>query len=386
MPPSHPQPLLEIRDLRVGFTVDEGYLRAVDGVSLDLAEGETLGLVGESGCGKSVTALSLLRLIPQPPGRIESGSVLFRGRDLLRLPVEELRAVRGRDISLIFQEPQQAFSPLHRIGDQLVETLQFHQPISRPDALRLAREWLERVGIGDPEERLYAYPHQLSGGMLQRIMIVMALFLHPALIIADEPTTALDVTIQAQIFSLMKALKEDRTALILITHDLGAIWEMCDRVAVMYASRIVETGTVAELFARPAHPYTQALMQSIPSLTHPAERLEVIPGQVPSPLAYPAGCRFQDRCPHAFARCRTEYPPDYPKPEGGTVTCFLAEPDGQSVSPPLVGVPFRGQSVGPPLVGVPFRRRPSTSEGPTQDLAHVRTIAPNSANKGEVTP
>jgi peptide/nickel transport system ATP-binding protein/oligopeptide transport system ATP-binding protein len=325
MPHTHPQPLLTVRDLRVGFTVDEGYLRAVDGVSLDVAEGETLGLVGESGCGKSVTALSLLRLIPQPPGQIESGSVHFRGRDLLTLSAAELRSVRGREISLIFQEPQQAFSPLHRIGDQLVEALQFHQPISRPDALCLSREWLTRVGLGDSDERLRSYPHQLSGGMLQRIMIVMALFLNPALVIADEPTTALDVTIQAQIFSLMKTLKEDRTALMLITHDLGAVWEMCDRVAVMYASRIVETGQVADLFARPAHPYTRALMQSIPSLDNPEERLEVIPGHVPSPLAYPVGCRFRDRCPHAFDRCRKDYPPDYSKPDGGIVACFLAD-------------------------------------------------------------
>jgi peptide/nickel transport system ATP-binding protein/oligopeptide transport system ATP-binding protein len=370
MSPIPPKKLLEIRDLRVGFTVDDGYLRAVDGISLDLAEGESLGLVGESGCGKSVTALSLLRLIPQPPGRIESGSVLFRGRDLLRLPAAELRSVRGRDISLIFQEPQQAFSPLHRIGDQLVETLQFHQSISRPDALRLARDWLERVGIGDPAERLYAYPHQLSGGMLQRIMIVMALFLEPALIIADEPTTALDVTIQAQIFSLMKTLKTERTALILITHDLGAIWEMCDRVAVMYASRIVETGRVADLFARPAHPYTQALMKSIPSLANPAERLEVIPGQAHSPLDYPTGCRFRDRCPFAFDRCQHAYPPDYPKPDGGLVACFLADPEGQHGGRPSIredissGRATSPREPSPP----PFANSGGSSSVPTVDV------------------
>ncbi len=368
MTPSPAPTLLDARDLRAGFEVDDGFLRAVDGVALAVREGETLGLVGESGCGKSVTALSLLRLIPQPPGRIESGTALFRERDLLRLPIGELRQVRGRAISLIFQEPQQAFSPLHRIGDQLIEALRFHRPISRAAALALARAGLVRVGIGDPDQRLQAYPHQLSGGQLQRVMIVMALLLEPALIIADEPTTALDVTIQAQIFSLLKAVKTERTALILITHDLGAVWEMCDRVAVMYAARIVETGTVDDIFHRPAHPYTRALLEAIPSLDRPVDRLAVIPGQVPSPLALPTGCRFQDRCPRAMDRCRASYPPDYSTPGGGTVACFLADPE--SDEPRL----HAASTVPEPLPAVPPPSPSAPTAAPSTPLLEIRDL------------
>lgn len=316
--------LLEIENLSVSFDTDEGVVRAVDGVSLSINRGEALGLVGESGCGKSVTAMSTLRLIPSPPGRIKSGRILFEGRDLLQLPIAELRSVRGNQISMIFQEPMTALSPLHRVGPQLVEALRFHHNVDRPTALRTAEEWLRKVGIPDAAERLYAYPFQLSGGMRQRVMIAMALMLDPALIIADEPTTALDVTIQAQIFDLMREMRKTDTALLLITHDMGVIWELCSHVAVMYASEIVETGAAKDIFGAARHPYTQALLQSIPSLAGPRGALRTIEGQVPSPLAYPAGCRFQDRCPHVFNRCRAEHPPMYGEP-GCEARCFLCD-------------------------------------------------------------
>lgn len=323
------KPLLEVRDLCVSFETDEGVLPAVDGVSFTVNEGETLGIVGESGCGKSVTALSLLRLIPCPPGKIAGGEVLFRGENLLALPSHELASWRGKAISMIFQEPMNALSPLLQIGRQLVETAQTHRSLSQSDAEALSVEWLRKVGIPDPLDRMRNYPHQLSGGMLQRIMIAMALMLHPALIIADEPTTALDVTIQAQIFALMKSMKERQTAMILITHDMGAIWEMCDRVAVMYAGRIVEINSVEALFAHPRHPYTQALLQSMPTLVSARGPLIPIPGSVPSPLAYPKGCRFRDRCPFAFDRC-ADYPPLYRLPDGAQAACFLVEKEGLS--------------------------------------------------------
>jgi peptide/nickel transport system ATP-binding protein/oligopeptide transport system ATP-binding protein len=302
------EPLLQIRDLSVSFATDEGTVRAVDGVSLDIRRGEVLGLVGESGCGKSVTAMSVLRLIPSPPGRIDAGSARFEGRDLLRMPVDELRDLRGSGISMIFQEPMTALSPLHRVGKQLVEALRLHKPLSAQAAWTMARDWLGKVGIPDPDERMFAYPFQLSGGMRQRVMIAMALMLDPALVIADEPTTALDVTIQAQIFDLMRAMRKRETALMLITHDMGVIWEMCTRVAVMYASEIVETGDLQTLFANPLHPYTEALLASIPALAGRGRRLESIRGQVPSPLRYPAGCRFCNRCKYAFDRCRADHP------------------------------------------------------------------------------
>ena len=304
-------PLLEIKNLTVTFDTDEGTVLAVDDVSLSIERGEVLGLVGESGCGKSVTAMSILRLIPSPPGRIESGRVLFLGEDLLALPIRKLRDVRGKAISMIFQEPMTALSPLHRIGRQLVETLQTHQAISNHDAWQFATEWLRKVGIADAHERMYSYPHQLSGGMRQRVMIAMALMLDPQLVIADEPTTALDVTIQAQIFDLMREMKKRDTTLLLITHNMGVIWEMCTRVVVMYASQIVELATVSEIFRSPLHPYTEALLASIPSVSERKSKLETIAGQVPSPLSYPKGCRFRDRCRYAFDRCSREDPPLY---------------------------------------------------------------------------
>ena len=317
-------PLLSIQELCVSFDTDEGVVRAVDHVSLDILRGEVLGLVGESGCGKSVTAMSILRLIPSPPGRIDSGRILFRDGDLLTLPIRELRDVRGRHISMIFQEPMTALSPLHRIGRQLADTIRYHEKISARKARQAGEEWLDKVGLPDAAERMHSYPFQLSGGMRQRVMIATALMLQPALVIADEPTTALDVTIQAQVFDLMRAMRKRETSLLLITHDMGVIWEMCDRVAVMYASEIVETGPVLELFATPLHPYTEALLAAIPSLAGEGARLPAIPGQVPSPLEYPAGCRFRERCRYAFDRCAVEHPP-LCTIGNRTARCFLAE-------------------------------------------------------------
>ena len=317
--------LLDIQNLGVAFSTDEGTLTAAENISFSIGKGEVVGLVGESGCGKSVTALSMLRLIPMPPGRILSGKVLFDGQDLLSLPAAELHTIRGRRISVIFQEPQASLSPLHKIGAQLIEALQLHLDIDNHTARKLSLDWLKKVGIPDPVERLDAYPYQLSGGMLQRVMIAMALMLEPQLIIADEPTTALDVTIQAQILELLLEMKNRDTSLLIITHDLGVIWEMCDRVLVMYAARIVEEGPRHEIFKNTAHPYTQALLESVISLTSHSERLSFIEGQVPSPLAYPHGCRFADRCKHAFDRCRRELPPLYDVAPGHRSACFLSE-------------------------------------------------------------
>ncbi|HAS81958.1 MAG TPA: peptide ABC transporter ATP-binding protein [Verrucomicrobia bacterium] len=303
------QPLLQIENLSVTFTTDEGLVPAVSNISLTLQRGQVLGLVGESGCGKSVTAMSILRLIPQPPGRITQGRILFEDQDLLKLPLEQLRAVRGRRIAIIFQEPMTALSPLHRIGAQLVEALRLHRDLSPKAAWDIATEWLAKVGIPDAPERMYAWPHQLSGGMRQRVMIAMAMMLEPDLLIADEPTTALDVTVQAQIFDLMRQLMQKDAGLLLITHDMGVIWEMCTQVAVMYASEVVETGPVEAVFKTPRHPYTKALLAAIPANAIPQQRLPAIPGQVPSHLALPLGCHFADRCTHVFEPCRTQHPP-----------------------------------------------------------------------------
>ena len=304
-----PEPLIQIRNLSVAFDTDDGSLTAVDDLSLDLRRGEALGLVGESGCGKSVTALALMRLIPAPPGRIASGTIAFDGVDLLALPPAEMRARRGRRMAMIFQEPMNALSPLHRAGDQLAEAVRFHEPIPRRAARARAREWLARVGIPDPDRALDAYPHQLSGGMRQRVMIAMALMLHPDLVIADEPTTALDVTIQAQILDLLRAMRARDTAVLFITHDLGVVWEMCDRVAVMYAARLVEEGPRRAVFESPRHPYTRGLLRSVLSLTRGDATLNAIDGQVPSALRFPPGCRFAPRCPFAQPRCVAAIPP-----------------------------------------------------------------------------
>ncbi len=319
------EPLLDIRNLSVRFDTDDGTFMAVDDISFRINKGESVGLVGESGCGKSVSALAITRLIPSPPGHIQSGQVIFQERDLLREKPAYLRKIRGTDISMIFQEPLSALSPLHRIGRQMVEGIRFHREMSRKDAWAYGLSWLKKVGIPDAEERMYAYPFQLSGGMQQRIMIAMALMLSPSLIVADEPTTALDVTTQAQIFSLIKEMKQNETSLLLITHDMGVVWEMCDRVIVMYASRIVEVGSLDDIFSRPAHPYTQGLLEAIPKLSGGRTRLNAIAGQVPSPFNYPFGCNFQDRCPYAFERCAREDPALFESGEGHVAACFLID-------------------------------------------------------------
>lgn len=317
--------LLKVDDLTVNFETDEGRFVAVDGVSFQINRGEIVGLVGESGCGKSVTALSILRLIPSPPGQITSGKIVFNGQHLLALDIAELRQLRGRAISMIFQEPLSALSPLQRIGQQLVEVLQLHRDIDKKQAMQIGREWLGKVRIPNPEQRMYAYPHELSGGMQQRVMIAMALMQDPDLIIADEPTTALDVTIQAQVFNLIKQMRQERTSILLITHDMGVVWQMCDRVLVMYASNIVETGTKEQIFEHPSHPYTRGLLQSIPTLFGRNNRLHAIAGYVPSPFNYPSGCHFRDRCPHAFDRCAAEEPELFNIENGGhQAACFIA--------------------------------------------------------------
>jgi len=321
-------PLLDIKHLSVSFETDEGRFRAVDDISFHINRGESVGLVGESGCGKSVTALGITRLIPSPPGKIESGQVIFEGNDLMLRKPKELRQVRGAAISMIFQEPLSALSPLHRIGRQMIEAIGFHRAMPKKAAWEYALSWLDKVGIPDAGERMFAYPFQLSGGMQQRVMIAMALMLSPSLIIADEPTTALDVTTQAQIFALIRQMKQNDTSLLLITHDLGVVWEMCDRVIVMYASKIVEIGSLEDIFSRPAHPYTIGLLKAIPKLSTGRTRLNAIAGQVPSPFNYPKGCNFQERCPHAFARC-VEDPALFESGKDHYAACFLVDEPGE---------------------------------------------------------
>src|SRR2546423_13149083 len=318
-------PLLSIHDLRTWFYTESGVARAVDGVSFDVGEGETVGIVGESGCGKSVTALSILRLI-QPPGRIEPGSrIEFEGKDLVTLGDDEIRNIRGNRISMIFQEPMSALNPVFTIGDQVAEVMRVHGGVSRRQAWDRAVETLALTGIPTPEERAKQYPHQLSGGMRQRVLIAMALIMKPALIIADEPTTALDVTIQAQILDLLVNLqKEFGTSVLMITHDLGVIAETTSRVIVMYAGEGVEEASVTELFARPHPPYTEGLMQSMPHIGHDLERLNVIPGTVPAPTNWPHGCRFRERCPYSWDLPEREHPPLYDVGANHTSRCHLA--------------------------------------------------------------
>ena len=307
----HP-PLLTIQNLTTQFHTEEGTVKAVDQVSLTLKEGDTLGLVGESGCGKSVTALSIMRLVPSPPGRIVCGQISFLGRNLLEISEREMRKVRGAKISMIFQEPMTSLNPAFRVGDQIAEAIRLHQDLSKKETLNKSVEMLNLVGIPSPEIRAKDYPHQMSGGMRQRVMIAMALSCNPKLMIADEPTTALDVTIQAQILDLMNKLKtEIKTSILLITHDLGVVAENAQFVAVMYAGRIMEYAGTESLFGDPKHPYTVGLMSSIPTpeLIKTGGRLKTIPGTVPSLLSLPVGCKFSDRCKSAFDDCRTEEPP-----------------------------------------------------------------------------
>ncbi len=323
-------PILAVRDLRTRFHTDEGTARAVDGVSFEIEAGRVLALVGESGCGKSVTALSILRLLPEPPAEIAGGEVLWRGRDLLRLPARAMRAIRGKEISIVFQEPMTSLNPVLRTGDQVAEAILAHERVGRRVARRRAEELLERVGIPDARRRYDDYPHQMSGGMKQRVMIAMALACGPSLLIADEPTTALDVTIQAQILELLATLAEaSGLAVLLITHNLGVVAELADEVAVMYAGKIVERASVEELFREPLHPYTVGLFRSLPrALGHggeaaaPRGRLEAIPGIVPSPTEWPSGCRFRTRCSLATGECATDEPELREVEPGHRVACI----------------------------------------------------------------
>jgi len=320
------EPLLKVEDLVTWFHTDDGVARAVDGVSFDIREGETVGLVGESGCGKSVTALSILRLVDRP-GRIERGRILFRGRDLLDLSAREMRRVRGKEISMIFQEPMTSLNPVFTVGDQIVEAVTLHQKVSRRQARALAVEMLSRVGIPNPERAVHSYPHEMSGGMKQRVMIAMALVCKPSLLIADEPTTALDVTIQAEILDLLCDLQREMgMAILLITHNLGTVAGMAQRVVVMYAGRIVEVSPTFELFDSPKHPYTICLFKSVPRLDAPLRgRLDAIQGVVPDPRNWPTGCRFHPRCPYAISRCASEQPPLVEKAPGHRAACWVIE-------------------------------------------------------------
>ncbi|KAA8998369.1 ABC transporter ATP-binding protein [Paenibacillus spiritus] len=319
------EPLLSVDDLKVSFRTRDGENEAVRGVSFHMEEGETLGIVGESGSGKSVTAKSIMALI-QPPGRIASGTVKYRGRNLLELPEREWRRIRGNRIAMIFQDPMTSLNPLRRIGDQITEVIRRHRGLSKAEAAEEAVRLLADVGITNPRERLRQYPHEFSGGMRQRVVIAMALSCSPELLIADEPTTALDVTIQAQILELFKDLRENsRTAVALITHDLGVVAQVCTRVIVMYGGLIMEEGSVEDIFRRPQHPYTLGLLRSLPKRgAEGRERLTPIEGSPPELLNPPPGCPFRDRCPHAFARC-VERPPAFELGEGHRSACWLAE-------------------------------------------------------------
>lgn len=327
---SKSSPVLEVRALKTCFFTDAGTARAVDGLTFSVDKGDTLALVGESGCGKSVTALSILRLVRDPPGRIVGGEIVFEGRDLLQLSSREMRRIRGNAISMVFQDPMTSLNPVFTIGDQISEAIRTHESVSRQGAWRRSVELLELVRIPDPHRRIHDYPHRLSGGMRQRIMMAMAVACGPKLLIADEPTTALDVTIQAQVLTLLDRLKREfGMTVLLISHDLGVVAEWANRVVVMYAGRKVEEASVAELFARPLHPYTEGLMGAIPhtdrGLHYTNMPLREIPGTVPTLIDVPPGCRFADRCPKAVDMCRHEDPRPFRPTAGREVSCFVAE-------------------------------------------------------------
>ena len=313
--------LLDVKKLVVQYETDDSVVHAVNDVSFTIQKGETLGLVGETGAGKTTIALSVMRLLQTPPARIVSGSVMLDGEDLSEIPVDKMRRIRGKKVSMIFQDPMTALNPLDTIGEQILEVIQLHEKISKADAMKKAVDMLEMVGI--PAERYGEYAHQFSGGMKQRVVIAMALVCEPELVIADEPTTALDVTIQAQILELMNNLKKELgTSLILITHDLGVVAEMCDKVAVIYAGEIVETGTAVHIFDETMHPYTEGLFGSLPNLTDKATRLKPIPGLMPDPTNLPDGCNFAPRCPYKTPRCCRENPPLTEAEPGHLVRCF----------------------------------------------------------------
>ena len=397
------QPLLELRNLNVAFDTERGQLRPVRDVSYSIYPGQTLAVVGESGCGKSVTALSILRLIPSPPGKVLSGQVVFNGRDLLTLSEPEMRRVRGRDIAMIFQEPMTSLNPVYTIGDQIAEAVMLHQKVTARQAYEVAEQSMRDVGIADPGRRLHEYPHQMSGGMRQRVMIAMALSCQPKLLIADEPTTALDVTIQAQILELLRKLQRERgMAILLITHDLGVVAENADAVAVMYASRIVEYATVEQIFERPQHPYTEGLLRSVPKLGGQAERLVSIPGAVPNPAKFPAGCKFHTRCPRTRLAAETAAAAD-------TIEVITAEerfrvlrrcaadvPAALNYSGPGAGAPAGSPAPVPSDPGAaPTAGEPELREVQPQHWAACHLIdtfpqspvtTPTLANKREVTP
>ncbi len=332
--------ILRVRDLKTHFHTDQGVARAVDGVSFDLPAGKTLALVGESGCGKSVTALSLLRLIPSPPGVVSGAGVFLADRNLLELSEKEMRHIRGNELSMIFQEPMTSMNPVFRVGRQIMAVLRLHQGLSEREARKETLAILERVGIPAAERRMDDYPHQMSGGMLQRVMIAMALACRPKVLIADEPTTALDVTIQAQILDLLKALQQESgMSVLLITHDLGIVAETADDVVVMYAGKIAEQASVKSLFAAPQHPYTKGLFASLPALQHGKDRLYTIHGTVPAATAFPAGCRFHPRCPHALECCTTKEPALIETAPGHHVACWLHDPKTMAALGRPTGIP-----------------------------------------------
>ncbi len=330
--------LLAVENLVTVLDTERGEARAVDGVSFRIAPAETLGLVGESGCGKTMTALSIMRLLPEPIGRIASGSILFEGRDLVRLPDKEMRAVRGNKISIVFQEPLTSLNPVFTCGEQVREAIALHRRLGRAASKERAIEMLRLVRIPEPEKRYHAYPHQMSGGMRQRVMIAMALSCEPSLVIADEPTSALDVSVQGQIIELLRELQGRlRMAVLLITHDLAVVAEMVDRVIVMYAGAVVEEAPVGELFARPSHPYTEGLIGSLARVDRRGGRLAAIPGNVPDPLRLPRGCRFGDRCARRFERCSAAEPPLFAVADGHRARCWLREGAGGGESSAVRG-------------------------------------------------
>jgi oligopeptide/dipeptide ABC transporter ATP-binding protein len=329
------EPLIQLKNLTTHFFTPEGVVKAVERISFGIDKGRTLGVLGESGCGKSVTALTIMRLIPDPPGKILGGEIEFEGSDLLRLSPAAMRQVRGRDIAMIFQEPMTSLNPVYTIGDQIAETYVIHQGMNKTEAFQGAAEMLRLVGIPAPERRVHEYPHQLSGGMRQRAMIAMAMACRPKLLIADEPTTALDVTIQAQILDLMLGLQEEvGMAILIITHDLGVIAEVSDEVVVMYAGQVVEYASIETLFLQPRHPYTLGLMTSIPQLGRKFRegkaRLKEIPGLVPNLIRLPPGCLFRPRCPMPFQACTQERPPLFSLDEGHGVRCWLVEKEARN--------------------------------------------------------
>ncbi len=317
------EPILDVRELKTWYNTEDGIAKAVDGVSFSLDRNRTLGIVGESGCGKSVTALSVMRLVPMPPGYFAGGDILWKGRSIVKATEEEMRKIRGNEIAMIFQEPMSSLNPVYTCGDQIIEQIMNHRAVAKAEARRRAVELLDMVGIPNPSARVDAYPHEMSGGMRQRVMIAMALSCGPELLIADEPTTALDVTVQAQILELIARLRQENgMGVMLITHDFGVVAELCEEVVVMYASRVAERGSVAHIFENPLHPYTRGLLKSIPRLGAKKERLNVIEGNVPGATRLPDGCRFAGRCPLADDHCRNAQPPLVEYEPGHLAACW----------------------------------------------------------------